>query len=147
MCSFITDCYSYHHKLVLVILFVLFSAAMAGRTELRLWRDMNRKQLVVSLWNCSLKRSPPLTTTFWSSGSAPTPVTHGFRSSGSTGFSAASLDTHKRTWIMHETAQVSTQFNTIMFPAFCLVLCQLVFWCMWCQDNDAKKPHKLEQIV
>lgn len=96
--------------LFLEILYVFLSAATAGQTESRWWRDMSRRLWVASPWSCSLKRSPPLMTTSWSSGSEPTPATRGSPNSGSTGFSVAFPDTHKRTWIMHETAQVAKLF-------------------------------------
>ncbi len=95
---------------------------MAGQTESRWWRDMNRRLWAASLWSCSLKRSPPSMTTSWSSGSAPTPATRGSPSSGSTAFSAAFQDTRKKTWIMHETAQVAKQF---VRQLWCFLQC---FW-------------------
>lgn len=106
---------------------VFFSAVMAGRTELRWWRDMNRRLWAASLWSCTLKRSPPSTTTSWSSGSAPTPATRGSLSSGSTGFSAAFPDTPRRTRTMHETAQVPKNLSG-NYDVSCSLFIYLFFW-------------------
>lgn len=102
---------------------------MDGQTESRWWRGTNRRLWEASPWSCTLKRSPHSTTTSWGSSSAPTPATHGFQSSGSTGFSAAFPDTRKRTWIMHETAQVAKQLVKQLwcFPAVSL-LCLVFFF-------------------
>lgn len=147
---------------------LLLSAVMDGQTESRWWRGTNRRLWEASPWSCTLKRSPHSTTTSWGSSSAPTPATHGFQSSGSTGFSAAFPDTRKRTWIMHETAQVAKQLVKQLwcFPAvslLCLVffyswfpfLCQRAHLLVFFNCSDAfnaqrmmpKGPHKLEHAI
>lgn len=139
---------------------LLLSAVMDGQTESRWWRGTNRRLWEASPWSCTLKRSPHSTTTSWGSSSAPTPATHGFQSSGSTGFSAAFPDTRKRTWIMHGTAQVAKQLVKQLwcFPAFffalfrfflflvsvftpaCTSACLFqLFWCVQCPKDDAKR--------
>lgn len=112
-----------HDPVPVVISALCFSAVTAGQTGWRWWRGTNRRPWAASPWSCSPKRSPPSTTTSWSSNSAPTPATRGSPSSGSTGFSAAFPDTRWRTWIMHETAQVAKQFR----QAITLFLLQF-FW-------------------
>lgn len=112
-----------HDPVPVVISALCFSAVTAGQTGWRWWRGTNRRLWAASPWSCSPKRSPPSTTTSWSSNSAPTPATRGSPSSGSTDFSAAFPDTRWRTWIMHETAQVAKQFR----QAITLFLLQF-FW-------------------
>lgn len=123
-------------KLHLLQCFLFSLVATAGQTEWRWWRATSRRLWGASRWSCSPKRSPPLMITSWSSGSAPTPATRGSLSSGSTGFSAAFPDTHKKTWIMHKTAQVAAFFCSFL-PSACL---SELFRCMPQSEDDTETP-------